>query len=156
MNHQGEHYNLKEIYDEINRAYFDDTIDLDLRWFGSKTLRPRRSLLLGSYHRKKRLIKIHRLLDQTHVPSYFIHYIMYHEMLHHVEPPLERLGRRRRIHHGGFRSREKEFKDYVLAQEFRQVIRDQWFQPHGLRSVRKKRQSRSYLFLKKMAHFFTC
>ncbi len=156
MNHQGQHYNLKEIYDEVNRVYFDNKIDLQFRWFGSRDFIPRRRILLGSYHMKKGLIKIHRLLDQTHVPSYFIHYIMYHEMLHHVEPPLERLGRRRRIHHRGFCEREKEFKEYELAQEFRKVIRDQWFQPNVLRLVRKRRRPRSYPLLKKIANFFTC
>ena len=141
MKHQGEHYNLREIYDRMNALYFEDKIELQIQWFGSKSFVPKRRLLLGSYHRKKGVVKIHRLLDRAEVPHYFISYIMYHEMLHHVEPPIERLGRRRRIHHAGFSAREKEFQEYAQAQEFRKTIRDQWFKPEAVR-IRKRRSVR--------------
>jgi hypothetical protein len=142
MKHQGECYNLKEIFDRVNTLYFEDKINLEIRWFGSKSFVPRRRILLGSYHRKKGLIKIHRLLDQAHVPHYFITYIMYHEMLHHVEPPIEKLGQRRRIHHSGFKNREKEFQEYALAQEFRKTIRDNWFKPNAVSRPRRKPRRR--------------
>lgn len=156
MKQKGEHYDLKEIYEKVNVRYFDDQIDLQIEWFGSKSFIPRRRLLLGSYHRKKGLIKIHRLLDQAHVPRYFITYIMYHEMLHHVEPPIERIGERRRIHHRGFNLREKEFEEYALVQEFRKVIRDQWFKPHAPRLKRRKVSRRPRILRRILKLFMTC
>lgn len=154
MTHQGEHYNLKEIYNKVNALYFENKIDLKLQWFGSKSFIPRRRILLGSYHKQKGLIKIHRLLDRAHVPDYFITYIMYHEMLHHVEPPIEKMGERRRIHHRGFSAREKEFQEYALAQEFRKTIRNEWFKPHEV--IRRKRRApkRSRL-LRRIINIFT-
>lgn len=146
MKHQGEHHNLREIYNRVNALYFEDKIELQIQWFGSKSFIPKRRILLGSYHRKKGLIKIHRLLDRSHVPDYFVTYIMYHEMLHHVEPPIERLGRRRRIHHAGFSRREKEFQEYAQAQEFRKTIRDEWFKPEVVRRRKRRPVRRTQSF----------
>ena len=47
---------------------------------------PRRSIKLGSYSATERLIRVHPALDRPWVPRYFVSYIVYHEMLHHVIP----------------------------------------------------------------------
>lgn len=114
---QGVHWDLKEIFKRLNAHYFHNELDLPIGWFGNRHVVPRSSVRLGSYHARRKVIKIHRLLDQAHVPEFFISYIVYHEMLHHVLPPLQ-AQKRRRIHHPEFLRREKEFEEYTLAKEF--------------------------------------
>jgi hypothetical protein len=115
---EGEHYDLTEIYNKLNIRYFDNGLNLRIAWTGNKYSKPRRRVMFGSYHQKKELIRIHRRLDRADVPDYFVSFIVYHEMLHHVLPPILGKNRRRRVHHPAFLKREKEFEDYVLAKGF--------------------------------------
>lgn len=112
----GEHYNLLEIYSRVNARYFENQIDLPISWFGDKQRKPRRKIVLGSYHFKKKWIRIHRVLDQPHIPDHFISFIVYHEILHHLLPPIE--GKRRKIHHKEFKQREQLFEEYSLAKSY--------------------------------------
>lgn len=107
--------NLQELYDQLNIQYFAGAIQAQIIWFGSATRRASSRRLLGTYNFDKRLIKIHRLLDQPHFPSYFLAYVIYHEMLHERFPPIYKRGRRRRVHHVSFQEEEKRFADYALA-----------------------------------------
>jgi hypothetical protein len=115
---QGEHYDLQSVYDRLNAQYFNDRLDLTITWFGCPDRKVRTRRILGLYDFKSRLIKVHRLLDHPRFPPYFISYIVYHEMLHCVLPPLPRRKGRSRIHHGKFKEREKSFADYDRAREF--------------------------------------
>lgn len=114
-----EHYQLQEIYDRINAKYFNNEVDVSIVWFGNKQARPRTRIVLGSYHKGKKRIKIHRLLDQAHIPDYFISFIVYHEMLHHVHPPIKRKNKRWQIHHPEFKLRETQFESYHLAKQYK-------------------------------------
>lgn len=126
ITHQGEHYNLKELYDRLNAQYFDNKLDLPIMWVGNRLLKPRTRVMFGSYDHYQKLIRIHRRLDQAHIPEYFIAYIVYHEMLHYVLPPIyER--RRRKIHHPAFIEKEREFVDYDQAQSFSTQMKKTWF-----------------------------
>lgn len=125
--HQGEHYNLQEIYDQINREYFEGKLSLQITWSGMKNHLPKRKVILGSYHQDQALIRIHRRLDQAHVPYHFISFIVYHEMLHHVLPPLKRTKNGRRIHHPEFVEQEKQFKEYELVKETKKSLKKGWF-----------------------------
>jgi hypothetical protein len=118
----GLHHDLGLIYKQINEEYFGGELDLHITWSGNARLLPRGSIRLGSYHPHAGLIKIHRVLDREHIPVYFISSIVYHEMLHHVVPPLKPKKGRRQIHHPEFRQREKQFKEYQLAQEFSRTL----------------------------------
>ncbi len=125
VDHRGDHYDLKAIYDQINGLYFANALDLRITWAGSKKAAPKRSIRLGSYHMQTQVIRIHRFLDQAHIPDYYISFIVYHEMLHHVLPPVR--GRRTRIHHPEYKAREKEFQEYALAKEYGEQLRKQLF-----------------------------
>ena len=114
----GNHYNLKEIYERVNAHYFDGSVDVQITWFGSQTRKARRRRVLGLYNFHQKLIKIHRLLDQPHFPPYFISYVVYHEMLHHLFPPKEVRRGRRKVHHSDFKLHEKKFAEYSLAKEW--------------------------------------
>ncbi len=130
LNHRGEHHNLKELYDKINSQYFEGKLDLPITWAGSKKSMPRTHVMFGSYNQRTTLIKIHRRLDQAHVPEHFVSFIIYHEMLHHVLPPIIEKNRRRKVHHPKFTEQEKRFQDYALAKAFREKMRDTFFKPN--------------------------
>ena len=127
LKHQGDHYDLKKVYEQVNAQYFENKLNLPITWFGNKGRWPKTRIILGSYNQKSGLIKINRLLDQAHVPDHFVSFIVYHEMLHHVLPPLKRRSRGRRIHHRAFVQREKQFRDYALAKEFKKNLKKEIF-----------------------------
>src|SRR5712675_1992639 len=79
---QGQHYDLKAIYNILNQNYFKNKLKLEITWFGSAQRTAKRHRKLGLFCYRTNRIKIHRLLDQPHFPSYFISYVVYHEMLH--------------------------------------------------------------------------
>jgi len=128
LKHLGDHYNLSEVYQSVNALYFENKLDLPITWFGSKKSVPKRRLTLGTYNSRSQLIKIHRLLDQAHVPYHVISYVVYHEMLHHVLPPIKERWQKRKIHHAAFKAREREFQEYSLIKEFHKTLRDTGFQ----------------------------
>ena len=84
-------------------------------------------MTLGSYTQELKLIKIHQFLDQVHIPKEYVKFIVYHEMLHHVVPPVIKKFARRKIHHATFLAHEKQFKEYDKVQKLKQSIRAQIF-----------------------------
>lgn len=115
---RGEYYDLKAIYDVLNQDYFNNQLKLEITWFGSAQREAKRHRKLGLFCFLTNRIKIHRLLDQPHFPPYFISYVVYHEMLHSVCPPVKAKKGKYRIHHPDFKMREKEFGDYALAKRW--------------------------------------
>jgi predicted metal-dependent hydrolase len=113
----GVHHDLAEIYAAVNRQYFADRVEAHITWGrdpAKRKQRSRRSIKLGSYTSRDRLIRVHPALDASFVPRFFIEYIVYHEMLHHVLPPKLQSGRRE-LHGPTFKAREREFHHYDAA-----------------------------------------
>jgi len=106
----GQHFDLREIFEKLNRRYFGGGLRLSrLGWS------PKRSrTLLGHYDSAHRTITISRVLDSPQVPRYLVEYLMFHEMLH-VRYPVERVGHRRVVHSRAFRKAEKRFPHYERA-----------------------------------------
>jgi predicted SprT family Zn-dependent metalloprotease len=73
----------------------------------------------GAYLPDSQSIRIHPALDQAFVPGYFVEFIVYHELLHHVIPPT-RLNGRYQIHSRTFHQRERQFPAYAEAMAWRQ------------------------------------
>ncbi len=111
----GEHYDLRQIYDELNALYFENKIDASITW-GARTGRVRRrnSIKMGSYSVEDRLIRIHRSLDRAFVPRFFVAWIVFHEMLHQVHDIRVKNGRRE-FHSKEFLADEAQFADYEQA-----------------------------------------
>jgi hypothetical protein len=114
----GEHHDLGLIYEELNAYYFDNCVDAQIGWgrMGSPPgrRRRRRSIKLGSYLSTGALIRVHPVLDAAWVPRFFVEYIVYHEMLHHVvEMPVQ--DGRRCMHGAEFKARERRFSRYAEA-----------------------------------------
>lgn len=112
---QGDAHDLLVLFKRLNEKYFNGAVDALVTW-GRRTSQkgPRRSIKLGSYSAVERLIRIHPKLDKPWVPRYFISYILYHEMLHHVIPQSQG-GGRRMLHPPVFRERERDFRDFERA-----------------------------------------
>jgi predicted metal-dependent hydrolase len=114
---QGTAHDLLSIFHALNRKYFDGTVDALITWGKRTTVRARssrRTIKLGSYSAIERLIRIHPVLDRPWVPRYFVSYVIYHEMLHHVLPSSQG-GSRGTLHPPIFRARERMFRDFERA-----------------------------------------
>ena len=113
----GLHHNLHEIYQAVNAEYFDNRVEAKISWSREMPLRRRRarSIKLGSYTSRDKLIRVHPALDAEFVPRFFVEYIVYHEMLHHVLPPLRNDKKRRSLHGPEFQARERDFAHYEAA-----------------------------------------
>ena len=112
---RGRHFDLKELYDEVNDAHFGGSITAHITWGQMPAQRRRRSIRFGSYSHELNLIRIHPLLDQEFVPRYFVRYIVFHEMLHAHLGISESENGRRRIHTPEFRRLEQAYPDYERA-----------------------------------------
>ncbi len=118
LRHQGKYFNLKDIYDKINRAYFKKRVRAFITWGNGYSKRGRYSINFGSYNWDSRIIRVHKALDQRFVPRYFIEYIIYHEMLH-VDIGLKKdANGGRKAHNREFKHREKDFLHYKKAVEW--------------------------------------
>ncbi len=113
---QGEVYDLDEIFQEVKSAYFP-ALDLSIGWSRPKTQRFR-FITFGVYDSHRRQIRINRLLDDPHVPRYFLEFIVYHEALHAVCPASIDQAGRCRVHTKVFRAKEKEFPHFQAAKEW--------------------------------------
>ncbi|WP_044889746.1 hypothetical protein [Myxococcus hansupus] len=114
LNPRGRCFDLQELYDATNREFFQDLIQARIGWGRMPPRRRRKSIRLGVYDHQTREIRIHPTLDSPEVPSFFVEFIVFHEMLHQLFPSTGRGGRR--VHHPrAFRERERTFPHYAAA-----------------------------------------
>jgi hypothetical protein len=112
---KGQHHDLLQLFHEVNSKYFGGTVDALISWGRAPNVRrPRATIKLGSYSAVERLIRVHPNLDRSWVPRYFVQFIIYHEMLHHVMPSSRGAGRAL-LHPAEFRQREAQFRHYERA-----------------------------------------
>ena len=110
----GKVYDLSELYHEINKEYFGGMINAAITW-GSRSSRCSvRKRTLGSYNGRSHTIRINPVLDKKSVPSCFVAFVVYHEMLH-AAMGITLQGTRRSMHSREFRKRERLFRDYEKA-----------------------------------------
>lgn len=123
----GQVHDLDALLHEVNQRYFGGTVSDVLITWGRQT-RPRAakrtSIKLGSYSVTERLIRVHPALDQRWVPRYFVQYIVYHELLHHLVPEA-RIAGRTLLHPPEFQRREQDFQklSQALAWEQKHIDR---------------------------------
>jgi len=116
---KGKHHDLLELFTGLNERYFGGGVHAVITWGKRPTTRAqhRRTIKLGSYSAFDRLIRVHPALDRPWVPRYFVAYIVYHEMLHHVIPGSRGLGRVN-LHPPEFKERERQFRHFERALEW--------------------------------------
>jgi hypothetical protein len=111
---RGRYFDLQALFDALNRTYFQGGIQARIGWGRMPPRRRRKSIRLGVYDHQTREIRIHPALDRLEVPTYFVEFIVFHEMLHQLFPSSN--GNGRRVHHPrAFRDREKAFPLYGAA-----------------------------------------
>lgn len=113
---RGRHHDLSEILEEVALAHFPGGVgDARITWGKMPPRRRgRRSIRLGTYTHDQMLVRIHPALDQPFVPRFFVAFVVFHELLHHVVPA-RRTGTRLDYHPPEFREREGAHPDYARA-----------------------------------------
>jgi predicted SprT family Zn-dependent metalloprotease len=124
---RGKFYDLQKIYDQVNQEYFERQIKLKITWLNRIPKKSCSRIIYGQYFQALRLIKINRLLDDPAFPEYFVAYVIYHEMLHHVVPYFVDEKGLTRIHSKEFKEREKLFRHYRAAKDWEQEFRYSFF-----------------------------
>lgn len=118
---RGRVYDLHALADAVNRDFFSGEIRVSITW-SKGAVEPargrRRHIIFGSYDKKNALIRIHPAMDSEDVPEFFVKFVIYHEMLHHVLDPRPQPGGRRCVHTPQFRDRERRHPDYKRALEW--------------------------------------
>jgi hypothetical protein len=106
----GKIYNLDEIFETLNRRYFNGLMGRPaLTW---STQNARR--MLGHYDAAHNTIVVSRIFDRPGTPRYAVEYLLYHEMLH-LKYPVTVRGGRRCIHSREFQTDERRFAELDAA-----------------------------------------
>jgi hypothetical protein len=109
----GKHYDLDQIFDELNLRFFHGLMARpQMTWSGKHALRS-----LGHYDPAHNTIVVSRVFDRAIVPRYAIDYLVYHEMLH-LRHPVKLRGSRRSVHPPAFQEEEKLFPQLAEAKQF--------------------------------------
>ncbi|MGP0071117.1 MAG: SprT-like domain-containing protein [Bryobacteraceae bacterium] len=114
---EGDSYDLKAIFDELNQAHFHGLMAEPLLGWSRRPSR----VMLGHYDPSHNAIILSRLLDQPGVPKLAVEYILFHEMLH-LRFPVEHRGARRCVHTREFKDAEKQFPQWKEAKQLLKAI----------------------------------
>lgn len=116
---KGEVRDLDAVFRYVNSFYFQGRLPYPTLAWSTESPRTR----LGFYFSQLNLLAANKVLDSERVPRYVLEFVMYHELLHHVDG-----GRtaRKRVHHSmSFREREKAFSQYEDAERWlRKLVRE--------------------------------
>ena len=124
---RGCYFDLGAIYHDLNHNYFVNRVQAHITWSRRPPQRQRTSIRFGSYQERDRLIRIHRLLDQSFVPRYVVENVVFHEMLHQLIPR-QYMNGRCYVHPPEFRRQERRFPYHQQA--------EQWQRQHLARLLR--------------------
>jgi hypothetical protein len=109
----GASHSLSDIFQEVNRLYFNDQIEVRTLGWGPRISWAR----LGHYDPIHHTITISRALDSPRVPRFVVAFVLYHEMLHGLFFSSSPAGWKRH-HPQEFRRAEKSHPDYLRAKKF--------------------------------------
>jgi len=111
---------LREVFDYVNSFYFSGKIQNPILAWASES--PRRRL--GFYLAPLNLLAANRVMDSERVPRYVLEFVVFHELLHHVNAGDGR-GIRRVHHDAEFRNQERTFSHYHDAERWlRKLVRE--------------------------------
>lgn len=120
---RGRHYNLKNIMKKVMRDHGLRLSKIEITWSARpRKQRRRSSIKFGSFCYSTRTIAVHPDLDNPLVPDYFVEYIVYHELLHALFPPVSGNNRRRAVHTREFKRFERKFNRFEEALKFENVF----------------------------------
>jgi predicted metal-dependent hydrolase len=122
----GRVHDLQDIFDRLNRRYFEGTLQAKITWGPALFRAQQRSIKMGSFSVEDRIIRVHPALDRAEVPLFFVEWIVFHEMLH-GRHEIRRSGSRRCFHPPEFLAQEREFADYQRASAWEKENVDRLF-----------------------------
>ncbi len=108
---KGFNYDLKLIFNTINKAYFKNSITSYVRWGQNKSKISYQTTRIDRNGDPFNLITISGIYDSPLVPEHVIYGVMYHEMLHIAIPP-KTVNGRRVVHGKEFKTAERKFPFY--------------------------------------------
>jgi hypothetical protein len=119
---QGKVFNLRTVFRNLNAEYFNNRFPARYRivWARKTKGRPKNQIVFGYIQEEDRIIKIHPLLDRRFVPTWFLEYVVYHEMCHAVVRDEYDSAGRRIVHHEKFFARERRFHWFRRAKTWEQ------------------------------------
>jgi hypothetical protein len=118
---KGRFFDLREVFDKLNARYFRNRLrDYSIVWGRKRKLRPKTYMVFGTIQEEDRMIRIHPLLDRSFVPTWFLEYVVYHEMLHAMVPDQYDDRGRRLVHHDKFLEKERRFHWFRRAKNWEQ------------------------------------
>lgn len=106
-------HDLAEVFDALNRKYFDGRLMRPHLGWSRRAWRRQ----FGCYDPGPNQILLSRRLDRSRVPRYVVEYVLFHEMLH-LKHPTRRSGCSLVSHSQEFRKEEKRFADNARARQF--------------------------------------
>ena len=110
---RGQRRDLRTVFEYVNSTYFGSQIgDPTLAWVAESPAKR-----LGYYFDPLDLLVVNRVFDSERVPRYVLEFVVYHELLHHIDA--ESGKRARRVQHTRrFREQERRFSSYATAEEW--------------------------------------
>lgn len=106
----GRHFNLEELFAELNAKYFSGTLRRPHIGWSRRGWRRQ----FGCYDPGPNQILLNRRMDGPNVPRVAVEYVLFHEMLH-VKHPTRRSGCSLVSHSPEFRREEKRFAEFEKA-----------------------------------------
>jgi hypothetical protein len=134
---RGRVHDLEEIAAEVDREYFRGKLELAVTWGRAVRRRRVHQRQLGTYDRERRLVTVSRVLDHAKVPRFFVAFVVFHEMLHAVQPDGEG-----RDHGPEFQAVERMHPDYRRAVLWQRRNLSLLMNPEGRRRRGRKRPGR--------------
>ncbi len=107
---RGRFHDLAELAQQVNDAFFAGQVASAITWSRVSPRRRVRVRRLGAYLRHADVITISPILDRPETPSRFLAYVIYHEMLHALQPP-----NHPRPHDSDFRAALRRHPDHDWA-----------------------------------------
>jgi hypothetical protein len=118
---KGRFFDLREVFDKLNAKYFRNRLrGYSIVWGRKRKQRPKTYMVFGTIQEEDRMIRIHPLLDRSFVPTWFLEYVVYHEMLHAMVPDEYDGSGRRLVHHEKFLEKERRFHWFRRAKNWEQ------------------------------------
>lgn len=117
---KGRVYDLATVLDSVKRRFFTGSDGVKIGWGGAtrrveKKSRIVKSRALATYDYDTGVIRVNPVLDAPVVPEFIVEWVVYHEMIHHVLPPVTRVSGRREYHTTRFREIERKYPRYLEA-----------------------------------------
>ncbi len=114
---RGNARDLRDVFEYVNSCYFASRLRNPVLAWAAES--PRRRL--GFYFQPLNLLAANRALDSDAVPRYVLEFVVFHELLHHVNAGDGRAARR--VHHTlEFKKQERTFSHYEDAERWLRKI----------------------------------